>query len=198
MHPCPWLLLAETQPANQGKLNLSSMAQLKLLLSSGLSGLWEPLQIVLPSALLQHRWPPKPFSIWERSFLCCWRYLLNADLISSEEWEISCAKNLWLLLFLSHLPTPPHPYTPDVSTGSQVLIPKDQLTGIHPKLPQAIILAVPSIMLSNAYSVFHIPVGFAKSMAESQALHVQQAGRSSHLIIQLPQMLGHIRRNDLR
>ena len=136
MHPCPWLLLAETQPANQRKLNLSSMAQLKLLLSSGLSGLREPLQIVLPSALLQHRWPPKPFSIWERSFLCCWRYLFNADLISSEGWEIPCAKNLWLLLFLSHLPTPPHPYTHDVSKGSQVLIPKDQLTAYTLNFPK--------------------------------------------------------------
>lgn len=128
MHPCPWLLLAETQPANQGKLYLSSMAQLKLLVPSGLSGLQQPLQIVLPSALLQHRRSPEPFSIWRQSFLCCWCCLLNADLISSEEWEISCAKNLWLLLFLFHLPTPLHPDTNDVSKGSQVPIPKDQLT----------------------------------------------------------------------
>ena len=83
MHPCPWLLLAETQPANQGKLYLSSMAQLKLLVPSGLSGLQQPLQIVLPSALLQHRRSPEPFSIWRQSFLCCWCCLLNADLISS-------------------------------------------------------------------------------------------------------------------
>ena len=129
MHPCPWLLLAETQPANQGKLYLSPVAQLKLLFPSGLSGLQQPLQIVFPSALLHRRWPPKAFSIWRRSFLCCWCCLSNADLIFSEEGELPCAKNLWLLLFQSHLPTPPHLDTDDVSKGSQVLIPKDQLTG---------------------------------------------------------------------
>lgn len=72
---------------------------------------------------------------------------------------------------------------------AQVLIPQDQreYTGIFSKLfsrqPQP-------WHLSNAHSVFNIPLGFAKSKAESQALHFQGAVRSSSFIIPLPRRLG--------